>query len=347
MSKVIGYFGDNAGQVDAKQAESKLRAPQDQGGYPKLLQGNETVIMAFVGRAGKGRDSMYFTTKRLVMVDKSGITGSKQTFMSIVNERIQAFSLETGGTMDSDAQLTLYVEGMKTIKLDFCKGIDVYALQTHLSHVVFTRDSRGAAVPNVDQGESKGSFGSGVFHWFGDDNTQIDAKKVEGQLKEKQVLLPEESVELAFKCGRDSFLLSSHRLLKIDVQGMSGKKAEYLSITWSAVRAFSVETAGNWDNDSELLLYTNLEGMTRIPMDFKKRKADIFAVQRFISDKLLGMDTVDPSQNADTHRGSLLASFGNMFSWAGDDSRMIDAAKMDKQYHSNPPILQKCESTLR
>ena len=322
----------------------RKRRLRQQGEYPKLLQQDETIVLAFVGRAGKGRDSFLFTTRRLILIDRKGLTGNKTSFVIIPNSSIQAFSVETGGTMDSDAELIIYARGMKTTKLSFCKGINVYALQDHLNTVVLKEGFTGAQVPvGVDEGAGK-SHHSGLFSWMGDDNTQIDATKVEQDLKEKKVLLQDEHVSLAFKCGRDSFLLSSHRLLKINVQGVTGKKAEYFTITWPSIRAFSIETAGSFDNDSELLLFTNLDGKTRIKMDFRKGKADIFAVQRFISDKLLGMDTVDPSANANAGKSGLLSGVTSMFSWAGDDSKMMDAVKMNKQYHSNPPLLQTCEN---
>ena len=70
------------------------------------------------------------------------------------------------------------------------------------------------------------------------------SREVEARLKSDacHVLLPEEKVELAFKCGRDFFVLTSHRVLSIDVQGMSGKKVEYRTILWPAIAAFSSES---------------------------------------------------------------------------------------------------------
>lgn len=340
MSKVVGFFGDNADQVDAAATETRIR----QEDYPKLLQQDEQIVMAFVGRSGKGRDSFLFTTRRLILIDRKGLTGNKTEFVIIPNSSIQAFSVETAGTMDSDAELTIYAQGMKTTKLNFCKGIDVFALQHHLNTVVLKEGFTGAAAPVKDNESASGKSHSGLFSWIGDDNTQIDAAKVEQDLKEKQVLLQDEHVSLAFKSGRDSFLLSSHRLFKINVQGVTGKKAEYFTITWPSIRAFSIETAGSFDNDTELLLFTNLSGMTRINMDFRKGKSDIFAVQRFISDKLLGMDTVDPSSNANAGKSGVFSTVTSVFSWAGDDSKMMDAVKMNKQYHSDPPLLQTCEN---
>ena len=64
-----------------------------------------------------------------------------------------------------------------------------------------------------------------------------------------------------------------------------------------------VETAGNIiDRDSELVLFFNLpdtecyaEGcprnsLTRMKIDFRNGQTDLFAIQRYISDKLLGPD---------------------------------------------------------
>jgi hypothetical protein len=338
MSKVLGLIGDNAAQVDAVEAEAKLREQ-----YPQLLLGEEKVRFAFADRGGMGRDSSYYTTHRIIEIDKKGLMGKKTDYLSIPNSSIKAFKIETAGTMDSDCELTIYAGGIGTWKQDFCTDMDLFGLQKHLNEHVLVTGNTGADIP-TDPTYTTSTSGGGFFDWMGGNANQIDTTEVEAQLKKKQVLLPDEIVHLAFKCGRDSFLITSKRLLQIDVKGVSGRRVEYFSILWKSIRAFSVETAGSWDRDSELLLYTSLDNNTRIPMDFRKQKTDIFAVQKFLSDKLLGVDTVDASKHAISKEGHLLESFGNMFSWMGDDSRMMDAKKMDQQYHSNPPILQASET---
>jgi len=151
--------------------------------------------------------------------------------------------------------------------------------------------------------------------------------------------------------------MTSHRVFKIDVQGVSGKKIEYLTILWPAIKGFSIETAGNiMDRDSELTLFFNLpdkptraggfprNSRTRIKLDFRDGQADLFAVQRYISDKLLGSDTVATSQYAPNTSGHQDSGSGSMFAWMGDDNRMIDAAEANRQFHSSPPLLQNCEN---
>jgi hypothetical protein len=42
-------------------------------------------------------------------------------------------------------------------------------------------------------------------------------------------LQSDESIEAAFKCGRDMFLISTKRIIIIDKQGITGKSVEYKS----------------------------------------------------------------------------------------------------------------------
>lgn len=79
-------------------------------------------------------------------------------------------------------------------------------------------------------------------------------------------------------------------------------------------------------------------------MDFRNGNADLYAVQRFISDKLLGPDTVEQSQYAGSMAGQEDAGSGSLFAWLGDDNRMVDAVEADRQFHSSPAILQNCEN---
>ena len=61
--------------------------------------------------------------------------------------------------------------------------------------------------------------------WLGGDATQISAADAESYLRASAPILQgDERVELAFKVGRDSMLLTSARILLIDVMGWSGKK---------------------------------------------------------------------------------------------------------------------------
>jgi hypothetical protein len=56
------FVFDNAYQVDAKDAEDKIRTK-----YPMLLHEAETIELAFKDRGGKGRDKEYFTSYRILI----------------------------------------------------------------------------------------------------------------------------------------------------------------------------------------------------------------------------------------------------------------------------------------
>jgi len=353
---VIDFVSDNAVSADPQEREASLREK-----CPDLLLDDERVVFAFKDRGGKGRDSSSFTTHRILIKDKQGLTGAKTEYVTAPYSAIKAYSIETAGKMDSDSELKVYVSGLGRLEMDFSTDVNVFELNHHLNRCVL-EGKHGSGFEAVDGATASGAAvkegsASNVFNMMGSDNVQIDAAEVEAGLKETGgILLSDESVELAFKCGRDSFVLTSHRILRIDVQGMSGTKVEYFTLLWSTVRAFAIETAGSFlDRDAELTLFTQLpdrassaEGFprkerTRIGVDFRKGQADIFAVQKFFADKLLGPDEVDASESAVSMAGEADGGSGSMFSWMGDDSRMVDAEEMDRQYHSSPPILQGCE----
>ena len=59
-----------------------------------VLMADEVVHLAFKGI----RDSVVFTSKRLVAVNVQGMTGKKKDYTSLPWSRVQAFSVETAGT---------------------------------------------------------------------------------------------------------------------------------------------------------------------------------------------------------------------------------------------------------
>lgn len=55
------------------------------------------------------RDIFVFTNKRLILVDKQGISGKKVEFLSIPYSKITKFSKENAGHLDLDAELKMWV----------------------------------------------------------------------------------------------------------------------------------------------------------------------------------------------------------------------------------------------
>lgn len=89
-----------------------------------------------------------------------------------------------------------------------------------------------------------------------------------------------EEIICSFQSIRDGVVFTNKRIFAINVQGITGKKKDFTSLPYSKIQAFSVETAGVLDLDSELELW--FSGMGRIKFEFVSR-ADVSGICRIIS----------------------------------------------------------------
>ena len=87
---------------------------------PLLVQG-EDVLLAFKGM----RDSVVFTSKRLISINVQGLTGKKRDYTSLPLNRVQAWSVETAGTFDLDSELDLWFSGLGRVRLEFKGNVDI------------------------------------------------------------------------------------------------------------------------------------------------------------------------------------------------------------------------------
>lgn len=83
------------------------------------------------------RDAFLFTDRRLILIDKQGLTGRKVENHTVPYKSITHFSVETAGTFDLDAELKIWLSGSPgPIMKQFGKGVDVYEVQALLSFFV-------------------------------------------------------------------------------------------------------------------------------------------------------------------------------------------------------------------
>ena len=75
--------------------------------FAPLLAPGESLQRAF----GFVRDLIVFTDRRIIMVDKQGVTGSKVQYLSIPYRSIVMFSVETAGHFDMDSELRIWLSG--------------------------------------------------------------------------------------------------------------------------------------------------------------------------------------------------------------------------------------------
>ena len=102
--------------------------------YGKLLIDSEEIELGFK----LVRDVFIFTNKRLILIDKQGLTGSKIEYRSITYKSISRFSIETAGTFDLEAELKIWVssEQHPSIKKQFNKAVNVYDVHKVLATYV-------------------------------------------------------------------------------------------------------------------------------------------------------------------------------------------------------------------
>ena len=113
--------------------------------------------------------------------------------------------------------------------------------------------------------------------------TEVDTKSLQKDLD--AILIEGEKVTKGFRLVRDYFVFTDRRLILVDKQGISGKKAEYHSIPYKSISHFSVETAGTFDMDAEMKIYIS-GNMNPIEREFKKG-TDIKGVQKTLAEHVL------------------------------------------------------------
>jgi hypothetical protein len=338
-----------ASAIDPNEALESVR-----NDAPEILIEGEIFKFAFAFT----RDQVYFTNYRLLFKDKKGLTGSSVGWRSIPWNAIKAFAVQTAGTIDLDVEIMFWATGVSNggfqryaampsprLSVSFKKGgADLFALQQFVNQQVFDPKHAQIEVPPQPEGMEAGA--STFMSFLTGDAQAIDPKLVETQLRsDPPVLLADETVDMAFRCGRDTTVLTSRRLLHIDVQGLTGSKVQYMSYVWNTIKAFAVQTAGTLDFDCELTIWTGISHMAENKFQLELRSAcvDIMAIQRYFSDKVLGQDTAPPAEAAGSGPEGKDAG-GGWQAWLAGDMRMLDAVEQNQKFHEEVRLLQSCET---
>ena len=123
MALFSGLRG-HASEVDADRLEKEFAA---------ILVEGETIECVYK----LVRDLWVFTTRRLILVDRQGVTGRKGVYLSIPYATVTRFSLETAGFFDADAELCLWLRGQaEPLKQEVRRGDDVHGVHRVLAKYV-------------------------------------------------------------------------------------------------------------------------------------------------------------------------------------------------------------------
>ena len=122
----MGIFSALLGNAGSVNQEDLIKQ------YGQLLIDGETVELGFK----LIRDTFIFTSKRLILIEKQGITGSKVEYKSIAYKSITRFSIETAGTFELDAELKIWAssELNPSVVKQFNRPVNVYDVQTVLAY---------------------------------------------------------------------------------------------------------------------------------------------------------------------------------------------------------------------
>jgi beta-lactam-binding protein with PASTA domain len=85
--------------------------------------------------------------------------------------------------------------------------------------------------------------------------------------------------------ARDTLLFTNKRLIVIEVQGISGRQLEYLSVPYGSIVKFSVQTGGSFDLNAELKLWI---GNDTAPLEKRfNSELNVYEVQKILASRVL------------------------------------------------------------
>jgi len=86
-----------------------------------------------------------------------------------------------------------------------------------------------------------------------------------------ELLIRGEEILTSYKWVRDRVVFTTHRIIYVDVQGITGKKKSFITYPYRSIHKFSKESAGWMDWDAELRIWIRGE---KEPVKWEFRKTD-------------------------------------------------------------------------
>lgn len=111
--------------IDFKNASFLKLKPVNNSTYSSIIAPMFVPGEEIIGTYQAIRDGIVFTNKRIISINVQGITGKKKDVTSLPYSKIQAYSVETAGTLDLDSELELWFSGLGVVKLEFVAQANV------------------------------------------------------------------------------------------------------------------------------------------------------------------------------------------------------------------------------
>ena len=107
---------------------------------------------------------------------------------------------------------------------------------------------------------------------------KVENSKFDSEMRD--VLIDGEQVIGCYQDVRDHVVFTDKRVIAVNVHGITGKKKDFTSLPYSKIAAYSIETAGTFDLESELDLFYS--GVGKVRFEFKG-SSDILEIGRIIA----------------------------------------------------------------
>ncbi len=100
--------------------------------FHKFMIDGETIFAAFKSV----RDQVVFTNKRIIAANVQGVTGSKVDYTSLPYSKIQAFSVESSGTLDLDCEIEVYLSELGMVRFEIRGSFDLILFNKYISQYI-------------------------------------------------------------------------------------------------------------------------------------------------------------------------------------------------------------------
>lgn len=111
--------------IDFSNAKFLKMRPTDDSTFSGVLSPMFTEGEFIIGCFQSMRDGVVFTNKRIIAINAQGFTGKKKDFTSLPYSKIQAYSIETAGVLDTDSELDLWFSGLGRVRFEFVQSMNI------------------------------------------------------------------------------------------------------------------------------------------------------------------------------------------------------------------------------
>ncbi|WP_296621285.1 PH domain-containing protein [Marivirga sp.] len=102
----------------------------------------------------------------------------------------------------------------------------------------------------------------------------------------ERLLLQDEQIEVGFKLNEDTFIFTNMRMVLVDLKKGDDIGIEYLSLPYSRISNFCVQTKKSFNSKATLKIWLNGQNEPQLEKEFSK-SVDVYEVQKILAGHVL------------------------------------------------------------